>query len=310
MEPRAVTVTTKISSLDGQTLRCKYCSAVEIVRHGRTSTNKQRYQCRQCGRTFVDNGAPPGMRFPTEVIASSLNTFYEGASLGRIKRHLHLEYGVRPDHASIHRWIMHYTRLAVANFDQPALVAGDEWVALSSNTFMYFAKGQVTRNLDVVDLTTGFLLGSHIEFGPSTGDEAGVITAAARTALRWPAKVLTNSLEFLPIQSGWNSPVYLTTGFDPSCIEIETPPKNVALVRGWLRDRAAILTGLGSVRTADLVLRGWMVHYNYFRPHPAFDDNTPASVAGVSGRFSSWADVVKNSTGERLGVVGETNRKA
>ncbi|MCH7971090.1 MAG: IS1 family transposase, partial [Chloroflexi bacterium] len=213
----AVTAKTENFSQDRQALRCKFCSATEIVRHGRTSANKQRYQCRECGRTFVDNGAPPGMRFQAEVIASTLNMFYEGASLGRIKRHVQLEYGVQPDHASIHRWIMRYTKMSVAGIGQPALVAGDEWVALSSTIFTYFAKGQTTRNLDVVDLASGFLLGTHMDFGPSAGDEAGVIAAAARTALRWPKTVLTNSLEFLPLQRGWNSPVYPMNGFDPSC---------------------------------------------------------------------------------------------
>lgn len=243
------------------------------------------------------------MRFQAEVIASTLNTFYEGASLGRIKRHIQLEHGVQPDHASIHRWIMRYTKLAVTSVDQPALVAGDEWVALSSTTFTYFAKGQQTRNLDVVDLTSGFLLGSHMDFGSLNGSEAGVIAAAARTALRWPTKVLTNSLEFLPMEGGWSSPVYPMAGFDPSCIESETPPKNVTRVRGWLKARAAILAGLGSARTAELVLQGWMIHYNYFRPHPAFDGRTPAVVAGVRSRFSGWADVVENSTSVRVGFA-------
>ena len=304
MMTRSVT-TTEVVNND---LACKYCSGAEIVRHGWTSSKKQRYQCRDCGRTFVDNGAPPGMRFRAEVIASTLNTFYEGASLGRIKRHVQLEYGVQPDHASIHRWIMRYTKVAVANTGQPALVAGDLWVALSSTTFMYFAKGQTTRNLDVVDLSTGFLLGSHMDFGPSAGDEAGIIAEAARAALRWPARVLTNSLEFLPLQRDWNSPVYAATGFDPSRIEIEAPPKNVTRVRGWLRDRAATLVGLGSARTAALVLKGWTVHYNYFRPHPGFGGRTPAAVAGVRGRFESWADVVGNSTGEKLSAAGSAKQ--
>lgn len=293
----------------GRSVKCKYCSGVEIVRHGWTVNNTQRYQCRDCNRTFIDNGAPPGMRFQTEIIASTLNNFYEGASLGRIKRHIQLEYGVQPDHASIHRWIMSYTKMAVAGIGQPALVAGDDWVALSSTTFTYFAKGQKTRNLDVVDLASGFLLGTHMDFGPSAEEGAGVIADAARTALRWPTRVLTNSLEFLPLERGWNSPVYPMNGFDPSCIEIETPPKNVARVRGWLRDRASTLAGLASPRTAALVLNGWMVHYNYFRPHPGFDGRTPAVVAGVRGRFGSWADVVGNSTGVKLSSIAATKQQ-
>jgi transposase-like protein len=42
------------------TLRCPYCDSPDVIRHGRTEAQKQRYRCRACGRTFVENPEPPG----------------------------------------------------------------------------------------------------------------------------------------------------------------------------------------------------------------------------------------------------------
>jgi len=38
---------------------------------------------------------------------------------------------------------------------------------------------------------------------------------------------------------------------------------------------------------------GWLVHYNYFRPHMSLRDRTPASVAGIRFPFRNWKDVVE-----------------
>jgi transposase-like protein len=40
-----------------QVLHCPYCQGIDIVRHGTTPEDKQRYRCRECqlgrGRTFL-----------------------------------------------------------------------------------------------------------------------------------------------------------------------------------------------------------------------------------------------------------------
>lgn len=38
---------------DGVHTKCIYCRSDKVIRHGRTSTGKPRYRCRQCGRTWV-----------------------------------------------------------------------------------------------------------------------------------------------------------------------------------------------------------------------------------------------------------------
>jgi transposase-like protein len=53
-----------------QVLHCPYCQGIDIVRHGTTPEDKQRYRCRDCqlgrGRTFLLNytyaGQAPGVK--------------------------------------------------------------------------------------------------------------------------------------------------------------------------------------------------------------------------------------------------------
>ena len=98
-------------------VKCKFCGSVNIYHFGFTKKGTQRYLCNDCRRIFTDNKASIGMRYPTEAIASALNQFYESASLHKIKRQLHLTYGVRPDHSTIYRWIDKYSKKAVKELD-------------------------------------------------------------------------------------------------------------------------------------------------------------------------------------------------
>lgn len=40
------------------TITCPHCHSEEVMRFGRTRTDKQRYRCHACSRTFCDNPAP------------------------------------------------------------------------------------------------------------------------------------------------------------------------------------------------------------------------------------------------------------
>ena len=51
------------------------------------------------------------------------------------------------------------------------------------------------------------------------------------------------------------------------------------------------MRGLKSIPTAQALLDGWLVHYNFFRPHMSLNDSTPASVAGIRFPHRNWKDV-------------------
>jgi transposase-like protein len=65
---------------------------------------------------------------------------------------------------------------------------------------------------------------------------------------------------------------------------------------GTFKDRTKVMRGFKSPETANNVLQGWLVYYNYFRPHESLDGKTPAEVAKTSLPYKNWLDVVKSKS--------------
>ena len=53
------------------------------------------------------------------------------------------------------------------------------------------------------------------------------------------------------------------------------------------------MRGLKSQKMAQLVMDGWVIHYNYFRPHESLKDKTPAEAARISQPLANWEDVAR-----------------
>ena len=58
-----------------------------------------------------------------------------------------------------------------------------------------------------------------------------------------------------------------------------------------LKSRTKIMRGLKSVETAQLFLDGWLIHYNFFRPHSSLKGRTPAEMAGIKFHYRNWNDI-------------------
>jgi hypothetical protein len=111
---------------------CKRCGGVDIALHGTTRGAKQRLRCRTCGATFLNNLAPPGMRFSTGVIAAALELFYGGATLKRIVEGLAAQGHASPNYANIHRWIVRYSKAAVLTLAELNADVGSTWLVVGS----------------------------------------------------------------------------------------------------------------------------------------------------------------------------------
>jgi putative transposase len=61
-----------------------------------------------------------------------------------------------------------------------------------------------------------------------------------------------------------------------------------------LKERTKVLRGFKSPETALVILNGFLVHYNYFRPHMSLDNQTPAEVAKIKIPYKTWTDFVRS----------------
>jgi hypothetical protein len=53
-------------------------------------------------------------------------------------------------------------------------------------------------------------------------------------------------------------------------------------------------------------LKGWVIHYNFFRPHLSLHDKTPAQVAGIKFPYANWKELIEKQpyqTTSRINIV-------
>jgi len=69
--------------------------------------------------------------------------------------------------------------------------------------------------------------------------------------------------------------------------------------QGTMRDRFRPMRGFKSIRTAQQLLDGFAIYYNFIKPHSGLSGKTPGEVAGVSFRIgknsNKWLNLIQNS---------------
>ena len=87
------------------------------------------YMCQICGRTFMDNGALPGMRLSPEVIGAAVSMFYGGLSIREVRNNLDQIFDVKPSKSTIYGWLIRYTKKAKRLIGDVRPRVGDVWEA-------------------------------------------------------------------------------------------------------------------------------------------------------------------------------------
>ncbi|MDP3062894.1 MAG: DDE-type integrase/transposase/recombinase [Chloroflexota bacterium] len=274
---------------------CKFCGEHEtIVKFGKTPAGRQRYLCQKCGRTFMDNQAPEGMQFPVPVMASAINQFYEAVSLRKIARQIKMDYGVAPSHMNIYRWVVRYSQKAAKALADVPVRVGREWIADETVLKLKSRGGENVWFWDAIDDKTKFLLASRLSETRTTKDAQALMERAEQRAGIVPKTIVTDKLR------SYLDAVERTWGADTRHVKAgpfvrgksEDSTRAIERFHGTLKDRTKVMRALGNKRSAGVIMDGWLVHYNFFRPHSGLGSKTPAEVAGARTPFRSWKDVI------------------
>ena len=75
--------------------------------------------------------------------------------------------------------------------------------------------------------------------------------------------------------------------------DVETNTNIIECMHGTVKSRTKVMRGLHTLESARLFMDGWLVHYNFFRPHMSLRDMTPAQVAGIRFPFRNWKDITE-----------------
>ncbi len=280
-------------------MKCKYCGSVNLVKYG-TYQGVQKYLCKNCGHTFSNNAAIPYMHIPLFCVGAALSAYYRGMSFEKIRRHLEQQYGVCPSKSTLYYWLVRFTKKAVEEAKKYKPEVGDVWIA--DETVLRVAGKRIDRLKkgmwfwDVIDTKTRFLLASHISQSRSIDDAEALMDKAWRRAGKAPRIILTDKLtaylDGVSIVFGRKTTKHIRSkGFT-----VQPNTNLIERFQGSLKDRTKVMRGLKSVKTARLLLDGWLVHYNFFRPHEALKGKTPAEKAGIKFLYKNWLDVVRQGS--------------
>jgi putative transposase len=281
-------------------IACKYCSSHNIIRYG-TYKGNQRFLCKECGRKFADNDALPEMQTPIDQIGTAVGMFYEGQSLNSITRLITQIYHSYPSDSTIYRWVSRFTKRALKDLnDYKPKDIGSIWVA--DETTLDIDGGKVWF-WDIIDSRTRFLLATHISRTRTTPDAQMLMKKAYDRAGKIPRVIYTDALraylDGIELQFGADAKHKQGSPFD-----IENNTNLIERFHGTLKDRTKIMRGLKDIKTAKLFTDGWLLYYNYLRPHESLGGKTPAQIAGVKYPYSNWQDIV---AGRKVETISQAN---
>jgi len=269
-------------------IRCKWCGSEDIIKHG-IDKGVQQYLCLKCHRKFNEKDAPYGMRTTVEQIGASLDMYYTGSSLSDIAHHLDVYYHNAVERSTVYRWLLKFTKEAVKVFEPIHPKVGDVWIA--DETVIKF--NDVNHWMfDCIDRDSRFLLASYMSPKRGTQQAKILMELASERAGKIPKKVITDSLK------AYLDGIELTFGSETKHIQSspfsEIDSTNIIeRFQATIKERTKVLWGFKTSETAKLILAGFLINYNYFRPHLALDKMTPAEYAGVKAPVKNWAELVR-----------------
>lgn len=269
-------------------IKCPRCGSLDVMKYG-IRKGVQEYICSKCRRKFTDRDLALGMRTPVTQIGASLNMFYDGLSFSDIARHLAETYNNPVDQSTVYRWVIKYTVKAVNTLEQLKPQVSDAWVV---DETVIKVGGRNLWFIDIIDEGTRFLLASYLSRHRTSEDIAFVMKLAWERAGKIPRVVISDG--WWAYQDG----VERVFGADAKHIRSKgfTEEINTNLIErfhGTLKDRTKVLRGFKTLDTAQLLLDGFLVHYNFFRPHMSLLDKTPAEVAGIRAPYKNWTELVR-----------------
>ena len=74
----------------------------------------------------------------------------------------------------------------------------------------------------------------------------------------------------------------------------------VERLHGTIRQRNKVMRGLDNKQTAQTMLDGMRIYYNFLRPHSALGGKTPAQKAQIESNRVAWLDLIKKATKARI----------
>jgi len=229
------------------------------------------------------------MQYPTDQVSDVLNMYYEGMSLNEIRRNLIQQNNSYISDVTALNWVRRFSKPVIMEANKYKPDVGSIWVA---DECMIDLDGKNVWFWDIIDTKTRFLIASHMSYTRTTKDAQTLMKQAYDRTGKIPRVIYTDKLR------AYLDSIELTFGADTqhrqgSPFDVENNTNMIERFHSTIKSRTKVMRGLHTIESARLFMDGWLVHYNFFRPHMSLKDRTPASVAGIKFPYRNWKDVTE-----------------
>jgi transposase-like protein len=217
------------------------------------------------------------MRYAIDIVADGVYNYYAGESLDKIRGGICQKTGLRPTDSAIYGWVKKLTKIGLAEDKKHTPNVGDKWLA--DECVIKLKDGKKYWLINVIDYDTRFLLVSRLSSTRGIKDICLAFKTARDRAKKSPKVMLTDGLksyiEGCELVFGGDTRHIVTSPFERK----ELSTNIVERWHGTLKDRLKPMRGMDKSETHQLILEGFILYYNYLRPHESLKGKTPAEVA-------------------------------
>jgi transposase-like protein len=303
---------TSLSELEGENLCeieepisvCKFCGSENIVKRGFRTTEKgkvQRFFCKDCKRKFVINEGFEKMKSTPQIITIALDLYFKGISMRSIVDHLKQFYNVEVSHVAVYKWIRKYVAMMKKYCDQ--LVPRVSGIWHSDEMTLNIRNLDNHENLrwawNVIDNESRFWLATQITEKREIADARNILAQASSLADKRPLAVVTDGLrayqdaipkEFFTLKAPRTEHVRIPNVRDRSNNNV------VERLHGTIRQRNKVMRGLDEELTAQTMMDGLRIYYNFMRPHTALNGKTPSEISRITEpNERTWESLIRKS---------------
>jgi transposase-like protein len=236
--------------------------------------------------------------------------YYTGMSINEIRSHLKQEYGYYPSKSVVWGWVEKCTGLASKQFKDYHPKVGDVWVA--DETMLDVDGQHKLWFYDIIDTKTRFLLASRVALTRTTTDAEMLMREAEKRAGKKPSRVITDQ------QNSYLDGIEKAFGSDSEHVQGNPFKKKdtgestsqIERFHGTLKDRTKVIRSFRDFETLKQFTDGWLIYYNYFKPHESLKGKTPAEQAHVHYEVKNWSDLSRLPASKEVEINSHKIQKA
>jgi transposase-like protein len=232
------------------------------------------------------------MRYPIDIVADGVYNYYAGESLDKIRGGICQRTGLRPADSVIYGWVKRLTKIGLAEDKKYTAQVGDKWLA--DECVIKLKDGKKYWLINVIDYDTRFLLASKLSSSRGIRDIKTAFETAQNKANKSPKVMLTDGWrayeDGCELVFGGDTRHIVTSPFERK----ELSTNIVERWHGTLKDRLKPMRGMDKSETHQLILEGFILYYNYLRPHESLKGKTPAEAAKIDFPYKSFLDIIKS----------------